>query len=103
MEVLRNKLASPPDVIDNGTYRWPYLGEVNVGHNDNVDGARGILRGRARVTTGVVLVLALSRAGLPGHAVLGERDGVLGCGRGRGAACRRTTGKYFIIWADVCR
>ena len=66
-----------------------YLGEVHVGDNDNVDGAGGILGGSAGITAGVVLVLALGRAALPRHAVLGKRDGALRSRRGGGAALKQ--------------
>ncbi len=69
-----------------GTDGGTNLGELHVGDDNNVDGARGVLRSRAEVTAGVVLVLALGRARLPRHAGLGEGHVALGCGRGRAAA-----------------
>lgn len=88
MEVLQKQVSIRRKPIEHRGPSEPYLGEVHVGHDDNVDGAGRILGGRAGVTTRVVLILALGRASLPRHAVLGDRDGGLGCGRGRGAACR---------------
>lgn len=63
----------------------PYLGEGDVGNNDNVDGTGRVLGGGIQVAAGVVLVLALAGAGLPGHAGVG--DLLLGCRRGGGTSC----------------
>lgn len=57
-----------------------YLGESNVGDNDNVQCRRGVLFD-AGVTTGVVLVGACA-AHLPGLAVCSLGDGRLRGGAG---------------------
>ena len=72
-----------------------YLGEVDVGDNDNVDGAGGVLGGSGGITAGVVLVLASARAGLPGHGVLGLGNGSL-VGRG-GRAAAFECGKREVV------
>lgn len=63
-----------------GTY--PYLGQVDVGNDDDVDGAGGFLGLGVPVAAGVVRVLALA-ASLPGVAVVWDLG--LGC-RGGGRA-----------------
>ena len=68
------------------TKKSAYLGEVDVGNDNHVDGAGGVLGRRAGVTAGVVLVLSLAGAGLPRHAALGDCDGGLGCRLGWGTA-----------------
>lgn len=52
-----------------GRNAFTYLRQVDVGNDDDVDGARGIFGLGASIATGVVAVLALSRAGLPGHTL----------------------------------
>lgn len=60
-------------------------GERDIGHNNRVQCAGGITRRSVGVAAGVVLVLS-GRVTLPGHTVLGDVDGGLGGGGGRGAA-----------------
>lgn len=69
----------------------PYLGEGHVGDDDRVEGRGGILGGDAGVTTGVVLVLALTTGRLPRLAVGGLGNGALGrsAGGGTGCSCER--------------
>ena len=62
-----------------------YLREVDVGNDDDVDGAGSILGLSAGITAGVVAVLAIGGTSLPGHAGLGDR--LLGCGCGGSTAC----------------
>lgn len=62
-----------------------YLGQVDVGDDDDVDSAGRVAGALAGVATRVVAVLALGRTGLPGHALLGDADLGLGgglCGTG---------------------
>ena len=47
---------------------WHYLGQVDVGNDNLVQGRRGILLGSVGVTTRVILVHGF-RLGLPGLAV----------------------------------
>lgn len=62
------------------------LRQGDVGDDDRVEGAGGVLGSLAGVAAGVVLVLALGIA-FPRHAALGDVDGVLGGGTGGRAAC----------------
>lgn len=58
---------------------YTYLGQVDIGDDHDVDGAGGIFGLDASITTGVVAVLALARAGLPGHAGRSDIDGGFRC------------------------
>lgn len=84
VQVLYFIVVSQSFLLYTDASRFPYLGEVDVGNDNNVDGAGSVLGLDAGVTTGVVLVLALAGVVLPGHT--GDTDGLLGCGLGRGAA-----------------
>lgn len=55
-----------------------YLGKGHIGNNNDVDGAGSVLGLGILVTSRVVLVFALTGAGLPRHAGLGHL--LLGCG-----------------------
>lgn len=85
--------------------RDSYLGERDVGNNDNVDGAGGILGGSRGITAGVVLVLASARTRLPGHGVLGLGNGSLGGRGGRVAGFGRGEHKMLellFVFSHLC-
>lgn len=59
-----------------------HLGQVDVGNDNLVQGAGGVLAALAGVAVGVVLVLGIA-AGLPGLGAVGFANFVLAAGRGR--------------------
>lgn len=95
-----------------------YLGQVDVGDDDDVDSAGRVAGALAGVATRVVAVLALGRTSLPGHALLGDTDLGLGgglCGTGacvlgrrvhRSAALLHPLGlnrdrRVVVVWDEV--
>lgn len=83
----RNQAPSFPEITASFFFPCSYLGEVDVGDDDDVDGAGGVPGVLGGVAARVVAVLALGCARLPGHALAGDADLGLRGGLCGGGAC----------------
>ena len=92
---MRRGVPNPVRCASEILEKVKYLGEGHVGDDDLVQCRRGILLRGIEVTTGVVLVLALTTTLLPRLAVGCLGDGALrgGAGGGAGCMCERGLGQ----------